>query len=691
MTTDKFDLDFDFDKVFGSNPDDLEETSAFDDFDLDAALARELGEDFDAKFEEEFAKQTAMLTEMPTRQLPATDGKGIRPRFLREHDHPAEPVAAEAVPAAEETITEAPAVVEEAPVEAAPVETAPVEEAPKAEAETAPAVEPVIPEVDDEDLEAIFAAVNAAQLAAGIEDPEDMPQRPRRERRKREQEPDLKSIVGKIDLKGAVQKINLKGLKDKVKLDHMKEGFAGVGRVLGENGSRFIAALKECKPGKMDKQQKRLFKNDVLPILIGGAACVLCVVFMVGSLSRAFTADERQQAALEASSAQAELEAAAVAEIQNTLNTAAIQAAQYDYQGAIATLDSYKDDITGRKLTMEMLTAREQYVAAMNGLVAWEDPTTIPNLSFHVLIEDADRAYANRNYGSSYKKNFITTQQFSAILESLYANNYVLVTLDNVIDAVTDADGKTTYVAKPLYLPEGKTPIMMTETLVNYFGYMVDGNGDGTPDAGGSGFAHKLVIQSGEIKAEYIDAAGNTQIGDYDLVPILDSFVKTHPDFSYHGAKAILAVTGSEGVFGWRTNEDASLASGAKDVVEVLRATGYQIACNSYSNQDYGTTSLSAISAELEKWNQEVAPIVGEVEIMVIARGGSIAVPNDLTGSNSRFALICEKGYPFVIDASLVHNARLDENFFYQGRLMVTGSELNSGVYDTYFTLKDSD
>lgn len=686
MTTDKFDLDFDFDKVFGSNPEDLEEPAEFDDFDLDAALARELGEDFDAKFEEEFAKQTAMITEMPTRQLPATDGKGIRPRFLREHDEPAEPVTEEAAPVEEETPAEEPAVAEEAPAEAAPVE-----EAPKAETETAPATAPVIPEVDDEDLEAIFAAVNAAQAAAGIEDPEDMPQRPRRERRKREQEPDLKSIVGKIDLKGAVQKIDLKGLKDKVKLDHMKEAFAGVGSIFKENGSRFVAALKECKPGKMDKQQKRLFKNDVLPVLIGGAACLLCVVFMVGSLGRAFTADERQQAALEASSAQAELEAAAVAEIQNTLNTAAIQAAQYDYQGAIATLDSYKDDITGRKLTMEMLTAREQYVAAMNGLVAWEDPTIIPNLSFHVLIEDADRAYANRNYGSSYKKNFITTQQFSAILESLYANNYVLVTLDSVIDTVTDADGKTTYVAKPLYLPEGKTPIMITETLVNYFGYMVDGNGDGTPDAGGSGFAHKLVIQSGEVKAEYIDAAGNTQIGDYDLVPILDSFVKAHPDFSYHGAKAILAVTGSEGVFGWRTNEDESLVSGAKDVVEVLRATGYQIACNSYSNQDYGTTGLSAISAELEKWNQEVAPIVGEVDIMVIARGGSIAVPNDLTGSNSRFALICEKGYPFIIDASPVHNARLAEDFFYQGRLMVTGSELNSGIYAPYFTLESSD
>ena len=674
MTPDKFDLDFDYDKVFGFDPASENAEQAEDDFDLDAALARELGEDFDAKFEAEFAAQIAMNTDMPTRRLPTIDGKGVRPRFLREQDLPAEPAPEEApLPAEEnEDIDETPA----------------VQEVPAAEVPAEEAAEPL---TEEEDLEAIFAAVNAAQAAAGIADPEDIPQQPRRERRKREKEPDLKSIVGKIDLKNTMQKIDLNGLKDKVKLDHLKEKSSGIGHVISDNSSRFMAALKEFKPGKMDKQQKRQLKNDVLPVLIGGVACLVCLTFMVGSLSRALTSDERQQAALEASMAHAEQEAAVVAEIQNTLNAAAVKAAQYDYQGAIDTLDSYKDDATGRKLTVEMLTAREQYVAAMSGLTAWEDPTAITNLSFHVLIADADRAYADRNYGSSYKKNFITTDQFSAILESLYANNYVLVTLDDVIEAATDANGNTTYVAKPLYLPAGKTPIMLTETLVNYFGYMVDSNNDGAPDAGAGGFAHKLVIQSGKVKAEYIDAAGSTQVGDYDLVPILDSFVEAHPDFSYHGSKAILAVTGSEGIFGWRTNKDGSLADGARDVAEVLRATGYQIACNSYSNQDYGTTSLTGISAELDKWTQEITPILGEVDIMVIARGGSIAVPENLNGSNSRFALLCESGYRYIIDASPVHNARLTNDFFYQGRLMVTGSELNSGAYNTYFTLESSD
>ena len=50
-------------------------------------------------------------------------------------------------------------------------------------------------------------------------------------------------------------------------------------------------------------------------------------------------------------------------------------------------------------------------------------------------------------------------------------------------------------------------------------------------------------------------------LGKYDLVPILDRFVEEHPDFSYRGAKAILALTGYNGVLGYRTDETYDPAS----------------------------------------------------------------------------------------------------------------------------------
>lgn len=39
------------------------------------------------------------------------------------------------------------------------------------------------------------------------------------------------------------------------------------------------------------------------------------------------------------------------------------------------------------------------------------------------------------------------------------------------------------------------------------------------------------------------------------MVPLIDRFVEKHPDFSYRGAKGILALTGYNGILGYRTDE----------------------------------------------------------------------------------------------------------------------------------------
>jgi excisionase family DNA binding protein len=51
---------------------------------------------------------------------------------------------------------------------------------------------------------------------------------------------------------------------------------------------------------------------------------------------------------------------------------------------------------------------------------------------------------------------------------------------------------------------------------------------------------------------------GSVVTGEYDMVPIIDKFVEEHPDFSYKGAKGMLALTGYEGTLGYRTNDPSS-------------------------------------------------------------------------------------------------------------------------------------
>ena len=662
MTPEEFDLDFDFDKEYGYAAPSAKDDA--DDFDLDAALARELGPDFDAQFEKEFAEAQAALNadlalatesiRKPLREAPAEQTRLFARYTGLEDTDPEDAPAADADEPEEEP-------------EAFPA--APAEEPPQPDWDAGTQ--------DDSDPDADISDLFAAP-ANSREYPDDsLPW----EEERWEEEDTPRREAPRLDLSAIGEQVRKLELGEKLAKLGLGEKLAAVGAVAAENGRNFVDALKDIKPGKMDKHQKRRLKNDVLPILIGGAAFILCLCFIFGALGRTLNADERQAAALQESLAQAEEDRAAAAEIENVLSTAARQAAGYDYQTAINTLESYRDPETGRELTDEMAAARAEYTAAMTDLVVWDDPAAIPNLSFHILIEDPDRAYRDASNGGAYQKNFVTTAQFSAILELLHENGYVLVNLESCIEEGVGADGETTYTTKPIYLPAGKTPIMITETLVNYFGYMVDGDDDGTPDAGGSGFAHRLVVDGGEIKAEYIDANGQSHVGDYDLVPILNTFIDAHPDFSYRGAKAILAVTGSEGVFGWRTNTDNSAVDRVKDIAEILRADGYQIASNSFANLDYsGKTTTAQITADLDRWATEITPILGEVDIMVIAWGSGIKT------RGAGFQLMEEAGFHYILDCTGTATGELTQEYFHQHRLMVTGENLTSGIFDDYFT-----
>ena len=109
--------------------------------------------------------------------------------------------------------------------------------------------------------------------------------------------------------------------------------------------------------------------------------------------------------------------------------------------------------------------------------------------------------------------------------------------------AKADADGNIT--EGEILLPEGKIPFVLSQDDVCYYHYM-----------DGDGYASKLVVdENGKIRNEYIEDDGSVSVGDYDMVPLIDRFVEEHPDFSYRGAKGIVALTGYNGILGYRTDQ----------------------------------------------------------------------------------------------------------------------------------------
>jgi len=436
---------------------------------------------------------------------------------------------------------------------------------------------------------------------------------------------------------------------------------------------------------KMSKE--RILKEVYLPPIIAGLALVLIIWFIGGAIGRGVKNNKEKEDALAASNQASQ--SALQQEAEQLLKDAEALASGYDYDAALKKLDSFSGTMTDYKA---MVDAYSAYTQARNNLTPMDDPASIPNLSFHGLIVDPARAFANEAFGISFKNNYVTVDEFSKILQQLYDKNYVLVDFDSFIVETTTEDGKTTYATQPIYLPADKKPLMLTQTLVNYETFSIDSNGDGEADAGGAGFASKLIIgTNGNITCEYVDAQGNTLTGNYDLVPILNSFLEDHPDFSYRGAKAILAVSGEDGVFGYRTMDSAKAdkgedyynlqIDGAKKIAQALRNDGYTIACYTYGNVNYSELSATAITADLDAWKREVVPVLGKIDMIVYAKGC------DISYTGNRYNVLKEAGFRYFIGAATTTYAEVTNDYVRQSRIMVTGKAMKESatVFANYF------
>ena len=443
--------------------------------------------------------------------------------------------------------------------------------------------------------------------------------------------------------------------------------------------------IRPVNPRRRKRSKTQIFKEAYLPVVIAGVTLLLILTFIIGSIVRSVQKNNAaHDASIQASISILNEQARLAEEEQELLSQAQRLAADYDYAGALQVLGTFSGDM-GQYPTISAKVA--EYEAAKNALVAWNDLSKIPNLSFQTLMANPAQSFAHSTYGSAFNKNYVTTAEFSKILEQLYGNGYILVSMDDLVTATTGKDGTVTYTPKTLYLPEGKKPVMLTQTNVNYNIYMVDGDGDKLPDKNGAGFACKLIFDTdGSITCQMVDSNGTTVTGDYDLVPILDKFIEAHPDFSYRGAKAVLALTGYNGLFGYRTYSGAEKDFGteaynkavadATKIAKALRESGYELACYTYNNVPYGGYNVSSLEADLTQWITEALPILGQVDTMVFAQLSDIT--NTEVYSGEKFTILQSAGFRYYLGFCQDGTGWgvVNSNYVRHARLMVTGSNM---------------
>lgn len=242
------------------------------------------------------------------------------------------------------------------------------------------------------------------------------------------------------------------------------------------------------------------------------------------------------------------------------------------------------------------------------------------HIFFHSLIVYPKLAWSPSNpQAQGYEDWMLTAAEFKKLLQSLYERQYVLVRQRDFF--TFDANGQPHYQA--LNLPENKRPLVLSLDDQNYYDYMR-----------GSGFAQKLVLDTdGNIATQIVTPEQQVQITrDGDCIPILENFIAAHPDFSYRGARGIIAITGFEGLLGYRIAPDNKRSgtleeeiAAVKPVVAKLKSLGWEFACHSYTHNSkwfkVQEPELEHIQYDTDKWKRIIEPIVGPTDTYIAPFG----------------------------------------------------------------------
>lgn len=316
-------------------------------------------------------------------------------------------------------------------------------------------------------------------------------------------------------------------------------------------------------------------------------------------------------------------------------------------------------------------------------LVTWDDNSQVSHLFFHSLVVDPERAFDQDAEAPGYLDYMVTVDEFNEIIEEIYDRDYILVSPHDLYDV--DADGGVE--SKPLQIPEDKKPLVLSFDDLSYYEYMAD-----------DGFADRLVLNDGKVVNEYTDAEGTQHTGPYDYVPLLDTFIEDHPDFSHEGAKGTIAMTGYDGVFGYRTSDITYGDSNnnleqdqemAKEIADELKDSGWEFASHSWGHINFTSSPVSFIQEDHQKWQSEVEPLIGETDLLIYPFGADIAGVEDYSGA--KFEYLKDQGFNvfFNVDASVPAWGQLRSDYLRQARVNVDGISLKNAVDGKADTLSE--
>lgn len=393
----------------------------------------------------------------------------------------------------------------------------------------------------------------------------------------------------------------------------------------------------------------------------------------IGTLGQYENNEPVETPKMKAKREQEESEAAVEQTMTDTLEEASVLAKGYQYEQAIALLQDSDIDQKDERV----VNAVAEYQSDLEDMYEYDG--VIPHLSFPSLIVDTERAFQNSGNGATYASVMITLSEFEGILEELYQNGYFLIDIHSLMGETTDENGNTVVTSLNPVIPEGKKPFVLSVDNLDYS--QVIKNGDG--------IATRLALdENGEVKAVYTDTEGHDLKGDYDVVPVLESFIQEHPDFSFQGARGIIGLTGKNGIFGYEIEDDGNIdysenRQTVSQIADRLRADGWSFACETYSYAKLAEYSYEALTEEIGKWETAVGSLIEGVDILIYPYGSEV-------NSEDKAAYLNGRGFWYFIGLWATDDYReVIGDYMKQTRRMVNGYVFDNspGIFESFFSV----
>lgn len=458
-----------------------------------------------------------------------------------------------------------------------------------------------------------------------------------------------------------------------------------------ENGRQDQEQRRKMQRAQRERRKKRRQRAMMLRAATLGVLVLILLGCIAGIAFGVKNGVEKKQAAKEEKERQIQEEEAQNAQRQNLIEEARLATVGYDYDKAIELLKSIENYDKDANLIAQIAGYE-----AEKSTLKQVNIDQVTHIFYHSLVVDPDKGFAgNDSTAAGFSQWMTTVDEFNAITQQMYDNGYVLVGLHDLVNQTTDDDGTVHFTKAKILLPEGKKPFVLSLDDLSYY-HSYDGRG----------MASKMVVGAdGKPTCEYIQDDGTVVTGAYDCIPLMNAFLEEHPDGAYRNARGTVALTGYNGVFGYRTDiayktkenlaEDQAkwLADNpdfdwdkecaqAKQVADAITKSGWTFASHTWGHIRIGDAGMDTIKADTEKWMAYVSPLIGGTDTIIFAHGQDLSDWHDYTMENEKFAYFKSQGFNFYCNVdSAQYFLQIRDSYLRQGRRNLDGYRLWNDVH----------